>query len=83
VLAFDTIDTQEETISGAGTAHRVNGIIVQPQTLTCAPERKPLVDRNEKKRTLDLPEQHLPLYISAKREGAPPLTFSDISLLLY
>jgi len=80
VLAFDNIDRQEETLSGAGTSHRVNGIIVQPQTLTCTPVRKPVVDRKEKRRTLDLPEQHLPLYISAKREGPPPLRFSNLSL---
>lgn len=29
-LAFDNIDGLEETLSGAGTSHRVNGIIVQP-----------------------------------------------------
>jgi len=29
-LAWDNIDRCEETLSGAGTTHRVNGIIVQP-----------------------------------------------------
>lgn len=28
VLAFDNIDRSEETLSGAGTSHRVNGIVV-------------------------------------------------------
>jgi hypothetical protein len=39
VLAFDNIDRQEETLSGAGTSHRVNGIIVQPISLSCAPAK--------------------------------------------
>jgi len=30
VLSFDNIDRQEEVLSGAGTSHRVNGIIIQP-----------------------------------------------------
>jgi hypothetical protein len=32
-LAWDNIDRLEETLSGAGTTHRINGIIVQQQTL--------------------------------------------------
>ena len=30
-LAFDNIDRLEETLSGSGTSHRVNGIAVQPK----------------------------------------------------
>ena len=30
-MAFDNIDRLEETLSGRGTSHRVNGIIVQPE----------------------------------------------------
>ena len=33
-FAFDNIDQIEETLSGGGTSHRVNGIIVQPQVDT-------------------------------------------------
>ena len=36
VLAFDNIDRLEELLSGAGTSHRVNGIIVQPISSSCA-----------------------------------------------
>ena len=36
VLAYDNIDALEETLSGAGTSHRVNGIIVQPAVSSCA-----------------------------------------------
>ena len=33
-LAFDNIDRLEETLTGSGTSHRVNGIIVQPRVPT-------------------------------------------------
>ena len=80
ILAFDNIDRQEETLSGAGTSHRVNGIIVQPQTQTCAPERKSVVYRKEKRKTLNVHEQLLPVYISAKRESPPPLSIASLPL---
>lgn len=40
VLAFDNIDRLEESLSGCGTSHRVNGIIVQPKSLSCMPPRQ-------------------------------------------
>jgi len=82
VLAFDNIDRQEETLSGAGTSHRVNGIVVQPQSLSCTPERNSTVDKKEKRRTLELSEQPLPIYITSKREGPPPLQFANLSVPL-
>ena len=33
-LAFDNIDRLEETLSGSGTSHRVNGIVIQPMVHT-------------------------------------------------
>ena len=40
VLAFDNIDKQEKSLSGGGTSHRVNGIIVQPKSLSCLPSQQ-------------------------------------------
>jgi len=40
-LAYDNIDRLEETLSGGGTSHRVNGIIIQPQVATASlPQKK-------------------------------------------
>lgn len=39
IVAYDNIDRMEETLSGAGTSHRVNGIIVQNTSSTCLPPR--------------------------------------------
>ena len=43
VLAYDNIDRQEETLSGAGTSHRVSGIIIQPQVSTVLPHPRQTV----------------------------------------
>ena len=42
VLAYDNIDALEETLSGEGTSHCVNGIIVQFVVSSCVPERVPV-----------------------------------------
>ena len=62
--AWDNIDRLEETLCGAGTSHRVNGIIVQARS--CGPD--PLYDRQDtdqrkgKERTVNFVEAHLPVY---------------------
>lgn len=47
VLAYDNIDRQEEVLSGAGTSHWVNGIIVQPTSMTCAPPKPKIIIKNK------------------------------------
>lgn len=39
VLGFDNMDSTEGTLSGAGTSHCVNGIIVQPVVSSCTLQR--------------------------------------------
>ena len=73
---------QEETLSGGGTSHRVNGIIIQPQTHSCSPERKLTVDKKKKRHSLELSEQQLPIYISSKRTGPPALKSANLSVPL-
>ena len=84
VLAFDNIDRVEETLSGSGTSHRVNGIIVQPLTLSCQPPAQANVTNNkrEKKRSIEPIDATLPIYISGKRSGPPPLTPANLSVLV-
>lgn len=80
VLAFDNIDRQEETLSGAGTSHRINGIIVQPTSLTCAPPRQvDRVDKKDRRRTVEPTELMLPAYISSGRELPPPVKTANLS----
>ena len=83
VLAFDNINRVEETLSGAGTSHRVNGIIVQPTVSSCALERgTQSTDKREKRRTITSPVDLLPLYVSSRREGPPPLKSAKLSQAL-
>ena len=82
MLAYDNIDALEETLSGTGTSHRVNGIIVQPAFSSCAPERVPgpLSKKNDKRRTVNATMEPLPIYISAKKQSPPPLKAQNLSL---
>ena len=74
-FAWDNIDRLEETITGGGTTHRVNGIVVQPQVygphLPNAP--LPLVEKC-KQRSITLESQPLSTYISGDRVGPQQLT---------
>ena len=56
VLAFDNIDRQKQVLSGAGTSHRINSVIVQPTTSSCAPP-KPVMTAStkDKKCTIKAP----------------------------
>jgi len=67
-------------LSGAGTSHHINGIIVQPTSLTCAPSRQAArVDKKDRRRTLEPTELMLPAYISSTRELPPPLKSANLS----
>ncbi|XP_064116328.1 uncharacterized protein LOC135222086 [Macrobrachium nipponense] len=83
VLAFDNIDRQEEVLSGAGTSHRVNGIIVQAKSMTCAPPKPQLsISKKDKKRTIRSSDIPLPVYTAGKRNGPAPVTPADLSEVL-
>ena len=78
-LAWDNIDQIEETLTGEGTTHRVNGIIVQPKTFGPEPN-KPLFPavQKDKKRSLTLDEDPLPVYVPGERTGPPNLRSVDL-----
>ena len=78
-LAWDNIDQIEETLTEEGTTHRVNGIIVQPKMFGPEPN-KPLCPavRKDKKRSLTLDEDPLPVYVPGKSTGPPNLRSVDL-----
>ena len=55
---------------------------IKPQSLLCIPERKSIVDKTERRHTLYLPNQHLPIYSSTKREDPPAFKCANISIPL-
>jgi len=77
-LAWDNIDRLEETLTGGGTTHRVNGIAVQPRVYgphpACA-ELPPLVKR--KQRSIADEIQPLTPYIAGERVGPQPIIADD------
>ena len=70
-LAYDNIDRLEETCSGAGTSHRVNGIAVQAKIIGPAPQRIMPTVTKSKKRSVSPKTLLLPTYNSGQRVGPP------------
>ncbi len=77
-LAFDNIDRLEETLSGEGTSHRVNGIIVQPTVAVALSQNNKTQITKEKKRSIPATNIVLPQYNAGTRSGPPPLTPDEI-----
>eukprot|EP00745_Piridium_sociabile_P027749 TRINITY_DN44663_c0_g1_i3.p1 TRINITY_DN44663_c0_g1~~TRINITY_DN44663_c0_g1_i3.p1 ORF type:complete len:1606 (-),score=395.32 TRINITY_DN44663_c0_g1_i3:590-5317(-) len=70
-LAWDNIDRLEETDSGGGTSHRVNGIAVQAKSAEPLPTKDlPSVDKT-KKRSIGAPVPLLATYNAGERVGPP------------
>lgn len=77
-LAYDNIDRLEETISGAGTSHRVNGIAIQAKaTVLAAPERHTTTVMKSKRRSVTPTHQMLPIYNAGQRVGPPKTATAD------
>ena len=68
-LAWDNIDRLEETTSGEGTSHRVNGIAVQPRIIGPMPQGEAKIIKKSKKRSISPPPAALPMYNIGRRVG--------------
>lgn len=78
-LAWDNIDRLEETVSGMGTSHRVNGIAVQAKKSDQdAVQPKPAVSKT-KQRSISAPPTMLPSYNAGQRVGPPQSKCADIN----
>ena len=81
-LAWDNIDRLEETLSGGGTSHRVNGIAIQAQHLgpDLPPAQVTPVITKSKQRSLEVvSECDLPIYNAGERCGPPPRSYVEVS----
>jgi len=78
-LAWDNIDRLEETISGEGTSHGVNGIAVQTKPIGDHPAETralPCIPKT-KKRSIEAVEMLLPIYNAGERTKSPVIQTVD------
>lgn len=77
-LVWDNIDRLEETLSGAGTTHRVNGIAIQFETINeigfTVPEIVPI---KKKQRTIMVMQNEPVIYNPGKRVGPILISTED------
>ena len=73
-FAWDNIDRLEETLTGKGTSHRVNGIAVQAKVYGPYLPRAELPHVEKKKqRSVSTEHQELEVYVAGARVGPQPL----------
>ena len=73
-LAWESIDRLEETLTGKGTSHRVNGIAVQAKVYGPYLPRAELPHVEKKKqRSFSTEHQELEVYVAGARVGPQPL----------
>ena len=77
-LAWDNIDRLEETLTGKGTSHQVNGIAVQPKVYGPYPPMPelPSLDK-QKQRSLKIDHEELEVYYASARVGPQLLPTSE------
>ena len=80
-LAWDNIDRLEQTLSGEGTSHRVNGIAVQarhfgPHPLT---EQPPGITKSKQRSVEQLDVVALPIYNAGERQGPKPRAYVEVN----
>ena len=77
-LVWDNNDFREETLSGKGTTHNTNGIIIQRQsnspvsTSEISTECVEIVKSKKRKRSLEAPPLNLSVYLGGKRGSPKP-----------
>ena len=77
---YDNIDRLEETLSGGGTTHRVNGIAIQKAFIGPLLPPVPVEISKTPKRSIYVEPLRLPVYNTGTRPEPPVLSFTDIAL---
>ncbi|XP_078679472.1 uncharacterized protein LOC144915103 [Branchiostoma floridae x Branchiostoma belcheri] len=80
-LAWDNIDRLEETLSGKGTSHRVNGIAVQARYFGphLPNEQSAEIPRSKKRSIEPLTPANLPIYNAGERQGPKPRRYVHVN----
>ena len=78
VLAYDNIDRNEETLTGEGTSHRINGIAIQEKILGAPlPQEKRKVQK-AKQRSIPFNPVVLPPYNAGDKTSPPVIKAVDV-----
>ena len=80
-LAWDNIDRLEETLSGEGTSHRVNGIAVQARHFgpQLPKEQSPVITKSKQRSVEPLDATSLPIYNAGERQGPKPRRYVEVT----
>ena len=77
-LAYDNIDRNKETLSGEGTSHRVDSIVIQPEVHTSSMAVKDNPARiKTKNRSIQTTVVELPVCNAEVRVGPQALSLSE------
>ena len=68
-IAWDNIDKCEETLTGAGSTHRVNGIVIQKPLIGPQVFNEKKIIARTRQRSISVLDLPLPTYASADRNG--------------
>ncbi|CAH3160564.1 unnamed protein product, partial [Porites evermanni] len=81
-LAWDNIDRLEETLSGEGTSHRVNGIAVQANQFGPHPQSVsvPIIMKSKKRSIETVDDEPLPVYNVGERCGPHSRGYVEVTL---
>ena len=81
-LAWDNVDRLEETLSGEGTSHRVNGIAIQAGHFSPDLPRvdvTPILSKSKKQSIAVVLDKELPIYKVRQRCGPPSIAFVEVA----
>lgn len=81
-LACDNIDRLEETLSGEGTSHRVNGIAVQANQFSPHPQSAsaPIIMESKRRSIESVDDETLPVYNVGERCGPHSRGYVEVKL---
>ena len=76
-LGWDNIDRLEETLTGAGTSHRVHGLVVQQKVFgPFLPSKTDVIKMPKPNhKSISIEDQPIPLYNAGNQTGPPSRTF--------
>lgn len=79
-LGWDNIDRNQETLTGQGTSHRINGIVVQPFVRGSITSTCPMSYEVPKRQSSikDVMPENLPVYNASAKASIPTMVYEEV-----